>query len=139
MNTRKCIVIPFAERKPIQKPGKQHEKKLERAVENVNKTLEAVSVSTEISDVTQLKNLLYASAITAIKNADLEKQCLQSNKQQKKKEWHTNFQIRIDNLRTEINKIMPISNTNQSANMKRNANLIKINTTSTRKKNGKHF
>ena len=119
----KCILIPFAERKFIKRPGKQHEKKLEKAVENVNKTLEVIPVSTEISDVTQLNNLLYASAITAIKIADLEKQCLPANKQQqKKKEWHVNFQIRIDNLRTEINKIMQISNTNQSAKMKKNAN-----------------
>ena len=122
----KCILIPFAERKFIKRPGKQHEKKLEKAVENVNKTLEVIPVSTEISDVTQLNNLLYASAITAIKIADLEKQCLPANKQQqKKKEWHVNFQIRIDNLRTEINKIMQISNTNQSAKMKKNANSMK--------------
>ena len=37
-----------------------------------------------------------------------------------------NFQIRIDNLRTEISKVMQISNTNQSAKMKKNANSMKI-------------
>ena len=67
------------------------------------------------------------SAIAAIKIADLEKQCLPVNKQlKKKKEWRVNFQMRIDNLRKEISKVMQISNTNQSAKLKKNANSMKI-------------
>ena len=108
----KNMLIPFAERRFIKRPGKQHEIKLKRAVENVNKTLEVIPVLTETPDVTQLNNLLYASVITAIKIADLEKQCLPvSKKQKKKKEWRVSFQIGIDNLRTEISKVMQISNT----------------------------
>ena len=47
-------------------------------------------------------------------------------KTKKKKEWRVSFQIGIDNLRTEISKVMQISNTNQSAKMKKNANSMKI-------------
>ena len=48
----KCILIPFAERRFIKRPGKQHEIKLKKVVENVNKTLEVIPVLTEISDLT---------------------------------------------------------------------------------------
>ena len=48
----KFILIPFAERRFIKRPGKQHEIKLKKVVENVNKTLEVIPVLTEISDLT---------------------------------------------------------------------------------------
>ena len=122
----KSILTTFGEMKFIKRPGRKDERELEKSVEKVNKTLEAMPLLTEISDVTCLNNLVYASAITAIKIADLEKQCLPVNKrQQKKEEWHVSFKRRIDNIRTEINKIMQITNVNQSAKMKRNSNSLK--------------
>ena len=48
-------------------------------------TLESMPLLTEISDVTKLHNVTFASAITAIKIADLEKQCLLSSKRRKRK------------------------------------------------------
>ena len=122
----KSILTTFGERKFIKRPGRKDERELEKSVEKVNKTLEAMPLLTEISDVTCLNNLVYASAIAAIKIADLEKQCLPVNKrQQKKEEWHVSFKRRIDNIRTEINKIMQITNVNESAKMKRNSNSLK--------------
>ena len=53
----RSILTTFGERKFIKRPGRKDERELEKSVEKVNKTLEAIPLLTEISDVTCLNNL----------------------------------------------------------------------------------
>ena len=123
----RSILTPFGERHFIKKPGKREQRILVKAVTKVNRALEDMTLLTEISDVTTLNNLVYAAAITSIKNAALGKQCLprKQQKYKKKQKWQVNFKNRIDNLRTEINKIVQMTKDNQSAKMKKNSNTMK--------------
>lgn len=76
------VITPFEDRYEIRKPSRKSEKILEKAVGKVNEALEDAAVLTEISDVTNLNHLVYASAITAIKQAELQRECLPKKQKQ---------------------------------------------------------
>ena len=60
----------------MRKPGRKTIKKLEESLEKVNNVIEATPLLTEKIDVTSLNQLAYTAAITAIKAARAENECL---------------------------------------------------------------
>ena len=70
------IVTPFDKRFNLRKPGRKTIKKLEESLEKVNDVIEATPLLTEKIDVTSLNQLTYGAAITAIKTARVENQCI---------------------------------------------------------------
>ena len=119
------ILTPFENRYNIQKPNKKIEKTLEKAITKINKVLEDSPLLTDKIDVTNLNHLVYAAAITAIKTACLEKECLSRNLHKstaKKKDWTFDMNRRINDLRTDISRISQMNDPNPSTKMKRNTN-----------------
>ena len=60
----------------MRKPGRKTIKKLEESLEKVNDVIEATPLLTEKIVVTSLNQLTYAAAITAIKIARVEIECI---------------------------------------------------------------
>ena len=60
----------------MRKPGRKTIKKLEISLEKVSHVIEATPLLTEKIDVTSLNQLAYTAAITAIKTARAENECL---------------------------------------------------------------
>ena len=77
------IVTPFNKRFNLRKPGRKMIKKPEESLEKVNDVLEATPLLTEKIDVTSPNQLTYAAAITAIKIARVENECIIIKKKQK--------------------------------------------------------
>lgn len=127
-NYFESLLTPFERRCMFKRPGKKSEKKLENAYKKVNEAIENFALLTEINDVTQLNSFIYASAMTAIRNAGLEKQCIASNKKNeknKKKDWEFQMNRRINEIRTDINKIKQINLPSPSPKVKKNSNSMK--------------
>ena len=123
----KATVTPFSDRIIFKKPGRKSEFKLKKAIEKINKSIEVTTLQTIITDVRSLDDFVYATAVTAIKKADVEKECITNNKQQQneKNNWKVNLQIRINDLRADISKINQMTALHQSPKMKKNANAMK--------------
>ena len=121
-------ITAFEDRYSFRKPGKSYEFELKRALQKINKAIEDMPLLTEISDVSQLNDVTYACALLAIKNANLEKQCIvkkQNKRQTKKKDWQHDMNHRINEIRTDISKIEQMSIVNPSSKIKRNNNIMK--------------
>jgi len=94
----------------------------------VNQALEDVTLLTEISDVNQLNNMMYAAAITAIKDSGAEKSCIYRKIDKKKKksdDWEFGMKRRINDLRADISRISQMRDPNPSTKMKKNNNSMK--------------
>ena len=70
------IVTLFDKRFNLRKPRRKTIKKLEISLEKVSHVIEATPLLTEKIDVTSLNQLAYTAAITAIKTARAENECL---------------------------------------------------------------
>ena len=70
------IVTPFDKRFNLRKLGRKAVKKFEKSLEKVNDVTEATPFLTEKFDVTSLNQLAYAAAITSIKTARVENECI---------------------------------------------------------------
>ena len=97
-------------------------------MEKINKVIEDTPVLTENIDVTSLNNLTYASTITAIKTAGVEKECFIKPRKvtnTRKNDWIFNINKRISDLRADISKISQMNDPRPSPKMKRNTNSMK--------------
>ena len=123
----RTVITPLEDRKIIQKPSKKSGKILEREIEKVNQALEDAAVLTEISDVINLNNLVYASAIVSIENSQLQKECLPKKriKPNKKHDWTVKMQNRINDIRTDISRVSQMTDPNPSPKMRKNSNAMK--------------
>ena len=121
------IVTPFDKRFNLRKPGRKTIKKLEESLEKVNDVIEATPLLTEKIDVTSLNQLTYGAAITAIKTARVENQCIikKRNINRRKGDWTFNMNRRINELRADISKMSQINDSKPSPKMKRNTNSMK--------------
>lgn len=122
------IITPFEERFDFKRPNKKTLKRLKTSLGRVNQALEDVTLLTEISDVNQLNNMVYAAAITAIKDSATEKNCIYRKIDKKKKkgdEWEFGIKRRIDHLRADISRISQMRDPNPSTKMKKNNNAMK--------------
>ena len=120
------IVNPFDKRFNLRKPGRKTIKKLEESLEKVNDVTEATPLLTEKIDVTSLNQLTYATAITAIKTARVENECIIKKRNNRRKgDWTFNMNRRINELRAEISKISQMNDPRPSPKMKRNTNSMK--------------
>ena len=70
------IVTPFDKRFNLRKLGRKAVKKLEKSLEKVNDVTEATPLLTEKFDVTSLNQVAYPAAVTAIKTARVENECI---------------------------------------------------------------
>ena len=111
----------------MREPGKKTIKKLEESLEKVNNVIEATPLLTEKIDVTSLNQLTYAAAITAIKTALVENECIikKRNINRRKGDWTFIMNRRINELRADISKIPQMSDPRPSPKMKRNTNSMK--------------
>ena len=121
------IVTPFDKRFNLRKPERKTIKKLEESLEKVNDVIEATPLLTEKIDVTSLNQLTYAAAITAIKTALVENECIikKRNINRRKGDWTFIMNRRINELRADISKIPQMSDPRPSPKMKRNTNSMK--------------
>ena len=121
------IVTPFDKGFNLKKPGRKTIKKLEQSLEKVNDVIEAIPLLTEKIDGTSLNKLTCAAAITAIKTALVENECIikKRNINRRKGDWTFNMNRRIKELRVDISKISQMNDPRPSPKMKRNANLMK--------------
>ena len=124
------IVTPFNKRFNLRKPGRKTIKKREESLEKVNDVLEATPLLTEKIDVTSPNQLTYAAAITAIKIARVENECIIIKKKKKninrrKGDWTFNMNWQINELRTDIRKISKMNDPRPSPKMKRSTNSMK--------------
>lgn len=118
----------FENRYNFKKPKKKSLKTLEKSIREINKVIETTPlISNDIDDVNKLNNLIYAAALTAIENAGLQNECLKRNRtnNNKKTNWTHNINSRINQLRTDINKINQMTIQNPSSKIKRNTNSMK--------------
>ena len=111
----------------MRKLGRKTIKKLEESLEKVNDVIEATPLLTEKIDVTSLNQLTYGAAITAIKTARVENQCIikKRNINRRKGDWTFNMNRRINELRADISKMSQINDSKPSPKMKRNTNSMK--------------
>jgi len=122
------VLTPFENRHDLRKPGRKIEKQLEKALGMVNEVVEDVTQLTEISDVTQLNHLVYASAITAIKISNLDKECIIRKAPKNKNnnnDWEFRMTRKINELRADISKLSQMNTPNKSSKMKQNSNAMK--------------
>ena len=96
-------------------------------MEKVTDVIEATPLLTEKIDVTSLNQLTYAAAITAIKTALVENECIikKRNINRRKGDWTFIMNRRINELRADISKIPQMSDPRPSPKMKRNTNSMK--------------
>ena len=122
-------ITSFEDRYTFRKPGKRHEIELKKALQKINKAIEGMPLlTTEITDVSKLNDVTYVCAFLSIKLAGLEKQCLvrkETRRQTKKNNWQNQMKVRINNIRTDINKIEQMTVANSSSKIKRNNNIMK--------------
>ena len=111
----------------LKKPNKGALKSLEKSLTKVNKALETFLLLTEISDVNQLNNMVYAAALTAIETAGIQRECISTKRQQQKRnnDWTFNMKRRIDDLRGDISRISQMSLSNPSTKIKKNNNAMR--------------
>ena len=122
-----AITTPMDKRSDLKKPNKGALKSLEKSLTKVNKALETFPLLTEISDVNQLNNMVYAAALTAIETAGIQRECISTKRQQQKRnnDWTFNMKRRIDDLRGDISRISQMSLSNPSTKIKKNNNAMR--------------
>ena len=121
-------ITPFEDRYTFRKPGKKHENELKKTLKKINEAIEDMPLLTDIIDVNQLNDFTYACALLAIKNSNLEKQCIVrklTNRQKRKRDWQHDMNCRINNIRADINQINQMSIVNPSSKIKRNNNSMR--------------
>ena len=76
-------------------------------MEKVNNVIEATPLLTEKIDVTSLNQLAFAAAVTVIKTARVENECIikKRNNDKRKGDRTLNINQRINNLCADISKI----------------------------------
>ena len=92
-----------------------------------NDVIEVTPLLTEKIDVTSLNQLTYAAAITAIKTARVENECIikKRNINRTKGDWTFNMNRQINEFSAAISKISQMNNPRPSPKMKSNANSMK--------------
>ena len=121
------IVTPVDKRLYLRKPGRKTIKKLEESLEKVNDVIEATPLLTEKIDGTTLNQLICAAAITTIKTARVENECIikKRNISRRKGDWTFNINWRINEPCADISKISQMNDPRPSPKMKRNTNSMK--------------
>ena len=111
----------------MRKPGRKTIKKLEESLEKVNDVIEATPLLTEKIDGTTLNQLICAAAITTIKSARVENECIikKRNISRRKGDWTFNINWRINEPCADISKISQMNDPRPSPKMKRNTNSMK--------------
>ena len=88
----------------------------------MNHVLEQSPITTE--NISELNQLIYASTLIAIEDAQLVKQCIITHKQPKhvgrQKIWENKLNVRIDKLHSDVSKISQMNNLTSSFKIKRN-------------------
>ena len=88
----------------------------------MNHVLEQSLITTE--NISELNQLIYASTLIAIEDAQLVKQCIITPKQPKhvgrQKIWENKLSVRIDKLRSDVSKISQMNTSTSSIKIKRN-------------------
>ena len=120
------IVTPFDKRFNLRKPARKTIKKLEESLEKVNDVIEATPLLTEKIDGTTLNQLICAAAITAIKTAHVENECIIKKRNSRRKgDWTFNINWRINEPCADISKISQMNDPRPSPKMKRNTKSMK--------------
>ena len=121
------IITHFDKRFNLRKPGRKTIKKLEESLEKVNDVIEATPLLTEKIDGTSLNQLTCAAAITAIKTARVENECIikKRNISRGKRDWTFNMNRQINEPCADISKISQMNDPRPSPKMKRNTNSMK--------------
>ena len=70
---KEAVLIEFGQRRRFKRPPKWSLNKLKQSIKNVNHVLEQSPITTE--NISELDQLIYASTLIAIKDAQLVKQC----------------------------------------------------------------
>ena len=111
----------------MRKPKRKSVKKLEKTSEKVNHVTDATPLLTEKIDVTGLNQLAYTAAITVIKTACAENECIikKRNINRRKGDWTFNMNRQINDLRTDISKTSQMNDPTPSPKVKRNTNSMK--------------
>ena len=96
-------------------------------MEKVNDVIEATPLLTEKIDGTTLNQLICAAAITTIKTARVENECIikKRNISRRKGDWTFNINWRINGPCADISKISQMNDPRPSPKMKKIANLVK--------------
>ena len=81
----------------MRKPGRKTIKKLEESLEKVNDVIEATPLLTEKIDGTSLNQLTCAAAITAIKTARVENECIIKKKKHQQEKRRLDIQYESAN------------------------------------------
>ena len=121
------IVTPFDKRFSLRKLGRKTVKKLQKSLEKVNDVTAATPLLTEKFDVTSLNQLASAAAVTAIKTARVENECIikKRNISRRKGDWTFNMNWQINEPCADISKISQMNDPRPSPKMKRNTNSMK--------------
>ena len=82
---------------------------------------------TEKIDFTSLNQLAYAAAVTAIKTARVENECIikKRNNNRRKRAWVFHMNWQMNELCADISKISQMNDPRPSLKMKRNTNSMK--------------
>ena len=122
-----AVLIEFGQRRRLKRPPKRSLNKLKQSIKNVNHVLEQSPITME--NISELNQLIYASTLIAIEDAQLVKQCIITPKQPKhvgrQKIWENKLSIRIDKLRSDISKISQMNTSTSSKKIKRNTSEIR--------------
>ena len=104
-----AITTPMDKRFYLKKPNKGALKSLEKSLTKVNKALETFPLLTEISDVNQLNNMVYAAALIAIETAGIQRECISTKRQQQKRnnDWTFNMKRRIGRFERRYQPNLP--------------------------------
>eukprot|EP00111_Clytia_hemisphaerica_P007385 TCONS_00021477-protein len=118
-------LTPFEKREKFRKPSKIDIKKLSRSCDIVNEIIDVNQY--QCNDITQINDMTYAFAITAIEHSNLRKKCIVSDKITIKKthNWIKRINATILELRKEISQIDQMNIANPSPKMRRNNERIK--------------
>ena len=119
---KEAVLIEFGQRRRFKRPPKRYLNKLKQSIQNVNHVLEQSPITTE--NISELNQLIYASTLIVIEDAQLVKQCIITPKQprhvERQKIWENKLSIRIDKLHLDISKISQMNTSTSSIKIKRN-------------------
>ena len=116
-----AVLIEFGQRRRFKRPPKRSLNKLTQSIKNVNHVLEQSLITTE--NISELNQLIYASTLIAIEDAQLVKQCIIITPKEPKhvgrqKIWENKLSVRIDKLRSDISKISQMNTSTSSIKIK---------------------
>jgi len=119
-------LTPFSKRQRFRKPGKRDQWNLDKACSKINGIIDVTQY--HYNDITDVNDVVYAYALTAVETSKLKKSCFvkeKPTKKQTKKKWITRLENQIQDLRKDISKIEQIKAPNPSNKMKRNNDAMK--------------